>query len=175
MVPSVSDVHAQYEALLQRHDASLRRLCTLLLGDQHEAEDVMQEVGLKLWKECHLPHATMAWGAWLTRVAIHACRDRRRSGWWKWWRAQYTPLEEWHLPRQVPTPEEVLVRRETRQRIAQALQQLAPRQREVFVLCHLEEHSSTEAAALLGLTPGSVKQHLFRAIRHLRRALGELA
>lgn len=173
MVTDVPDRRAQYDALWQTHYASLLRLCRLVLGDPHEAEDVMQEVSLKLWQACQTPPPTMVWQAWLTRVAVHACRDRRRSGWWKRWRAQYTPLEEHHLPGHVVTPEEALLRHEVRQRLALALQQLAPRQREVFVLCHLEEYSTPEAAALLGLTTGSVKQHLFRAVRHLRRALGD--
>jgi RNA polymerase sigma-70 factor (ECF subfamily) len=173
MGPSVPDVQEQYEELMRTHYAQVVRLCRLLLGDRHEAEDVVQEVFVKLWKECRLPHESMAWGGWLTRVAVHACRDRRRSGWWKWWRAKYTPLQEWHLPGHVVTPEEALMHGEERTRIAQAFQRLSPRQQEVFVLCHLEERSSTEAAELLGLTVGSIKQHLFRAVQHLRQALGE--
>ncbi len=46
-------------------------------------------------------------------------------------------------------------------------------QREVFVLRHIEERSTEEVAEVLGLSPGSVKRHLFRAIRGLRESLGD--
>ena len=170
---SVPEEQVQYEELTRAHYAHVIRLCRLLLGDLHEAEEVVQEVLLKLWRECHVPHQSMAWGPWLTRVAINACRDRRRSGWWKWWRDQHTPLQETHLPGRVVTPEEELLHREQRESIAQAFRALSPRQQEVFVLCHLEGRSRTEAAQLLGLTSGSVKRHLFRAVQHLRSALGD--
>jgi RNA polymerase sigma factor (sigma-70 family) len=49
---------------------------------------------------------------------------------------------------------------------------LPARQQEVFVLRHVEEWSTDEVARALEITPGSVKRHLFRAIRHLRVALG---
>ena len=52
-------------------------------------------------------------------------------------------------------------------------EQLAPRQREVFVLRHVEGWSTREVADAIGVETGSVKRHLFRAIRHLRTALGE--
>jgi DNA-directed RNA polymerase specialized sigma24 family protein len=43
----------------------------------------------------------------------------------------------------------------------------------VFALRYIEEQSTSDVAAALGLSAGSVKRHLFRAVRHLRRALGD--
>jgi RNA polymerase sigma-70 factor (ECF subfamily) len=62
------------------------------------------------------------------------------------------------------------VARETRQRIWRAFRELSDRQREVFVLRHLEGWSTEGVASALGIRAGSVKRHLFRAIRHLRAA-----
>ena len=61
-VQSIPEEEAHYEELTRAHYAHVIRLCRLLLGDFHEAEDVMQEVLLKLWRECHVPHQSMAWG-----------------------------------------------------------------------------------------------------------------
>ena len=58
-------------------------------------------------------------------------------------------------------------------RIWRAFEQLAPRQREVFVLRHVEGWSTREGAEGMGVETGSVRRDLFRAIRHLRTALGE--
>ncbi len=71
-----------------------------------------------------------------------------------------------------PTPEEQSVSREQREQIWRLFRGLSPRQQEVFALRYVEEWSAEEVAQMLGVTPGSVKRHLFRAVRHLRKALG---
>jgi len=114
----------------------------------------------------------MAWGPWLTRVTINACRDRRRSGWWKWWREYNEEFQEADLSGQGPTPEEEVLSREECERVWRSFRVLSLRQQEVFVLRHLQGESTEEVAETLGLTAGSVKRHLFRAVRHLRKALG---
>ena len=63
-----------------------------------------------------------------------------------------------------------MLSREEQGRIWGAFRALSPRQQEVFVLRHLEEWSTEEVAEMLGLTVGSVKRHLFRAVHHLRKA-----
>ena len=77
-----------------------------------------------------------------------------------------------HLPSLESTPEEAIVSREQRERIWQFLRGLSTRQQEVFVLRYVEGWSGNEVAEFLGITPGSVKRHLFRAVQHMRQALG---
>jgi len=60
---------------------------------------------------------------------------------------------------------------EERRRIWHVFRRLSPRQQEVFVLRQVEGWSTDEVADSLGLTSGSVKRHLFRAIHQLRAAL----
>ena len=73
-----------YDDLYRAHRTRVLRLCRLFLGDPDEAEDVGQEVFVKLFRASQRPHdPEMAWGPWLTRVTVHACRDRRRSRWWR--------------------------------------------------------------------------------------------
>lgn len=163
--------HAEYEALYREHSARVVRLCRLLLDDPEEAQEVAQEVFLKLVRTCQAPDRAIQWRAWLTRVALNACHDRRRSGWWQWWRPRRQVVEEVEIADGEPTPERATLRREERERIWGAFQQLSGRQREVFVLRHLEGWSTQDAAEALGLTTGSVKRHLFRAVQHLRKAL----
>lgn len=79
---------------------------------------------------------------------------------------------EVQLPTREPNPEERTVGREERERIWRFFRKLSARQQEVFILRYVEEWSGEDVAALLGITEGAVKQHLFRAVRHLRQALG---
>lgn len=169
-----------YEPLYRQHYPRLVRLCRLLLADAHEAEDVAQEVFIKLLEAMRTETRAMAWEPWLTRVTVNACRDRRRSGWWKWWRAprsvadpDISSLPE--PPSQHPTPEAEALGRETRERIWQAFRRLPTRQQEVFALRYLEGASTEAVANALGLSLGSVKQHLFRAVHRLRAVIGEEA
>ena len=164
-----------YEALYTAHYGEVLRLCRLLLANHHDAEEVTQEVFLKAHQKQQNMDATalMSWRPWLVRVSINACRDRRRSGWWRWF---YSPKGEYHeadyasSPR---TPEQTLLSRETEGHIWHAFQQLSARQQEVFALRYVDEWSTEQVAEMLGITTGSVKRYLFRAVQHLRRALGD--
>src|SRR5262245_3203806 len=168
-----ADALSDCEELCRAHYARVFQLCRLLLVDRHEAEEVAQEVFLKLAKASQSQGEILSWGAWLTRVTVNACRDRRRSAWWKWWREEHVEFHETEFPSGRMTPEEEMLSREQQERIWQIFRKLSPRQREVFVLRRLEGLSSEDTAQVLGLTSGSVKRHLFHALRHLRKGLGD--
>jgi len=171
---SVVDRATEYNELYQAHHAQVLRLCRLLLSDPDEADDVSQEVFLKLFRQRQLSGDTIAWGPWLTRVTVNACRDRRRSGWWKWWREHHRTFEEAEFPGHGRTPEQEVLSRERRLDVWRSFQQLSSRQQEVFVLRHLEGFPTAEVAEILGVSPGSIKRHLYRAVHQMRKALGGL-
>jgi RNA polymerase sigma-70 factor (ECF subfamily) len=112
------------------------------------------------------------WDRWLTRVAVNACRDRRRAGWWRRFRWRSDSIDELGLRAETLEPDQAAIDAQVRDRIWRAFRTLPARQQEVFVLRHMEEWSTDEVARALEITSGSVKRHLFRAIRHLRVALG---
>ena len=156
--------------LCRVHYSRVLQLCRLLLADRRDAEEIAQEVFLKLVQEYRRDIEVRSWEAWLVRVTVNACHDRRRSTWWKWWKNHDPDFQEAELPSLSPTPEEHFLSRETRERVWKALSKLSRRQREVFVLRRLEGWTTEEVAQALGLTAGSVKRHLFHALRHLDRA-----
>ncbi|MGE0683841.1 MAG: RNA polymerase sigma factor [Candidatus Binatia bacterium] len=169
----VEDANTSYESLFQTQYPRILRLCRLLLKDVHEAEEVTQEVFEKLVRQWRSENEILSWEAWLTRVAVNACHDRRRSSWWKWWRSgRLEPPSEEAVDRQ-STPEDQLLGLEQQRRLWIRFQRLSPRQREVFTLRRLEGLSTEEVANLLGVTTGSVKRHLFHALRHLQKMLGD--
>jgi RNA polymerase sigma-70 factor (ECF subfamily) len=175
MLPSMTsapETHAQYEHLYRQHRHRVLRLCVLLLADRDEAEEVAQEVFVKLFESARTERRSMAWGPWLTRVAVNACRSRRRSSWWRWWHGLTEQIEDDHLPGSSRTPEALTLDREQYLSFWRVFHLLPLRQKEVFVLRLAEGWSTAEVADALGIAEGSVKRHLFRAVRHLRRALG---
>jgi len=70
------------------------------------------------------------------------------------------------------TLEDEALKREWQARLWRAFQALPARQREVFALRYVEGWSTAAVAEALGLTAGSVKRHLFRAVRRLQQTLG---
>ena len=167
------DPAQEYEDAVYCHSGRLRRLCQLLLGDSQEAEEVVQEVFVKALESEQRQGPPEDWGPWLTRIAVNTCRDRRRAGWWQRFRRWSDQVEQVPMIDRELTPEDAAINSETRRRIWLAFRSLPDRQREVFVLRHLEAWSGPEIAAALGLSPGTVKRHLFRAVHRMRAVLGD--
>jgi RNA polymerase sigma factor (sigma-70 family) len=164
-----------FSAVVLAHSGRLRRLCRLLLGDPHEADEVLQDVFVKALESERRQGPPRDWGPWLTRLTVNACRDRRRAGWWRRFRRWSEQVETVPLVDAAPSPEDLVMGSEARGRIWRAFRSLPHRQREVFVLRHVEGWSGPEIAAALGVSPGSVKRHLFRAVHRLRDAVRDAA
>jgi RNA polymerase sigma-70 factor (ECF subfamily) len=161
------------EALYQAHRTRVLRLCRLLLDDPDEAADVAHDVFLRIELAGRRQVPPADWPAWIARVTVNACWDRRRSGWWRWWRRGGIEIDGETTAGSSPTPEQESIQHEQHARVWAALRRLPPRQREVFVLRHVEDLPTDVVAATLGIAPGSVKRHLFRAVHTLRHELGD--
>jgi RNA polymerase sigma-70 factor (ECF subfamily) len=70
-----------------------------------------------------------------------------------------------------PSPEDRLVSGDQARQITAAVEQLPDRQRTVFTLCHIADQSTNEVSQALGLSEATVRVHLFRAVRKLRKLL----
>ncbi|HUN58720.1 MAG TPA: sigma-70 family RNA polymerase sigma factor [Candidatus Binataceae bacterium] len=158
-----------HDAIFRAHRQRILGLCRLMLRENEEAEDVTQEVFIRAFEHLRTGEPPAVMEAWLVRVAVNACRDRQRSGWWKYLR-KHADLDE-VAPPATRSSESEAITREREKRIWRQLGALKPQQRNVFVLRYIEGWSTAEVAKSLGLTEGSVKTHLFRAVRHLRKAL----
>jgi RNA polymerase sigma-70 factor, ECF subfamily len=158
-----------HERIYRAHKTRILNLCRLLLRDSDEAEDVAQEVFLRAFERLISQEPPTVWEAWLVRVAVNACRDRQRSAWWKS-RRRPGDLDEL-APWLSSSSEEEAGSREWQSRVWEQLRSLNSKQRNVFVLRYIEGWSTSEVAATLDLTAAAVKTHLFRAVRHLRKAV----
>jgi len=160
---------ADHERIYRAHKSRIAGLCRLLLLDPDEADDVVQDVFLRAFERLRSAEPPEIWEAWLVRVAVNACRDRQRSGWWKS-RKKRVEVGEAALGL-APSVEAESIARERQARVWQQVRKLKAQQRTVFVLRYIEGWSTAEVATSLGLSAGGVKTHLFRAVRHLRKAL----
>lgn len=160
---------AAVRALVARKLPRLLALAGRMLGDQAEAEDVAQETFVRAWKQARdwKPGAAR-FDTWLHRVALNLCYDRLRR------RREVvtdTPPEQ---ADEGPAPDRGLEARDVGQRVAHAMKALPDRQREAISLCHYQELSNIEAAALMGVSVEALESLLSRGRRALRVALSDM-
>ena len=166
------------DPLMARHYRRVYRIALAYLRDTEEALDAAQEVFVKAYQNAGKWNTGSEVGPWLTRIAVNHAIDRYRRG--RRRLASEQPLSEEqqdHDPRltfDAPSPERQLLGREVGARIGAALAVLPEKQRAVFVLRHYQEQSLEEIASALGLSLGTVKSSLHRAIQRLRGELGGL-
>ncbi len=166
--------HDDFRDIYAEHQARVLRLCRLMLTDMDEAEEAAQEIFLKAFRFYRSGQRPDAWDKWLVTVAVNACRDRLRSSWWKRWRGHTEEFDEFKDGNRVHySAEDSASQRETGRLVWKEFGKLSARQREVFALRHFEGWSTEEVAAQLGLSQGSVKQHLFRAVHELRKGIAK--
>jgi RNA polymerase sigma-70 factor (ECF subfamily) len=155
------------ELVASHRERAVRLAWRLVGGDDAAAEDVAQDAFLKAYRSLGRFRGEASLSTWFFRILVHQARDYRR---WRAVRELWTGSEatsESPDPSPRPPGDPAL-----RARIRAALDRLSQRQREAFVLVHLEGFTVRECAELLG--KGTVKSHLQRALRSLRAELRDL-
>jgi RNA polymerase sigma-70 factor (ECF subfamily) len=156
---------AAYAVLVKRHLPRVLALTRRMLGNDAAAEDAAQEALLRLWTHAASYDASRALlTTWLTRIATNVCLDRLRK-------RQEEPWDDSYDQPLAPDQERVIEERQLAQRVDAALRALPDRQRLALVLCHYEDLSMAEAAAMLETSVEAVESLLGRARRNLKQSL----
>jgi RNA polymerase sigma-70 factor (ECF subfamily) len=156
--------------LFERYAPALLRFADRLLSDRAMAEEVTQEVFVKVITRAHQYDGRAEVSSWLFAIAANACRDRRRRD----RRAAVVPLEAVPEPSQKGEGIEArLLNRERRAAVRNALNALSEEQREALVLARYHGLPYSEIADVLGISVGAVKTRIFRAVESLRARFGE--
>jgi RNA polymerase sigma-70 factor (ECF subfamily) len=165
--------------IMQRHNRRLYRVARSVLDDEAEAEDVVQETYVRAFTHLDGFRGEAQLSTWLTRIALNEALGRLRR------RRTMVSLRDIDaisdrgdarvifLPSadQDSDPEAAAARAEVRRLLEHAVDQLPDPFRMVFVFRDIEEMSTEETAAHLGLRPETVKTRLHRARRLLRQSL----
>ena len=134
-----------------------------------DADDLVQETFLRAWRELGRFRDDGAFGGWLLRIMANLLADRGRR------RGRETPGAETlaeATPDPRPGPDDELARGELEDELRRALEAIPPgRRREVFRMRFVEGMPVNQIADALGVHSGTVKVHVFRLVRELRRRL----
>ena len=158
-----------WEQIVRDHSARVFRLAYRLTGNAHDAEDLTQDVFVRVFRSLHTFQPGTFEG-WLHRITTNLFLDsaRRRQ------KIRFDGLAEGsedRLPSSWPTPSEALADADLDHDVAAALAALSPEFRAAVVLCDIEGLTYEEIAAVLDAKIGTVRSRIHRGRAQLRAAL----
>ena len=170
-----------FREFVERYKKKVYFLALDMVGNPADAEDVSQEVFLKVFRSFATFKKDAKLSSWLYRVTYNASIDHLR-------RKETVPEpvgdeflesrtgEDAGFPtRAGADPAMTAETRLLQARISRALEKVSPQEKAVFLLRHYDDLMLKEIASTLGLSIGSVKSYLFRAVRKLQKELGGAA
>ena len=165
---TTKDYAVQFEQLYAQYADDVLRMAYFYLADRHKAEDVCQDVFVKLYTHGH----TIEPGkekAWLLRVTVNSCRDLWRGAWLRRVVLGAPTLDI------VPAQDETIEQREEKAELMRAVNKLPAVFREAVLLHYYQGLGISEIAQMLDLPEGTISSRLSRARKKLEVLLKEEA
>lgn len=169
------DETSSFEILVQRHTAKIYSLIYRLMGHREEAEDVTQEVFLKVYNNLKKFEQQASFSSWLYRIATNAALDaldkqKRRPAYTNQSSGNRPEgvepdQQEWERYQMavVGNPEEFITQAELRKCIAEVFTRLERSQASVLIMRDVDEFSYAEVAEATGAGLSAIKMRIYRA------------
>lgn len=168
-----------FRDLVERYKKMIYFLALDMAGNPADAEDISQEVFIKVHRSFGTFKKDAKLGSWLYRITYNACIDHLRK-------RETTPTAVGDEVLDLKTREDAALMSSARltdparaaeseilqDRIVRALDKVSPQEKAVFLLRHYDDLLLKDIADVLGLSIGSVKSYLFRAVKKLQKELG---
>jgi RNA polymerase sigma-70 factor, ECF subfamily len=159
---------AAFEQIMREYGTRVLRLVTFLVKDKSLAEDLTQDVFVKVYRNLPRFRNESSIHTWLYRIAVNECKGYLRS----WSFRNILPSSWIKSDVDVSTENQVLVQAE-RDQLVQAVLTLSPYYRQAIALHYYADLSISEIAVVLGVSEGTVRTRLHRARQQLKQRLGE--
>ena len=167
----------EFARVVAQHRPQIFRFLLASTRDVDLAETLTQECFLKAHRNWSSFRGDSSAMTWLMRIAINLQKDHWRNRRMRFWRSTQTravdldEASEW-LPSGESSAEHQMLAKEQVRQVWKAMEGLSERQRSVFLLRYIEERELSEIAEITGLSQGTVKAHLSRAVGRVRTELG---
>ncbi|MGB9661453.1 MAG: sigma-70 family RNA polymerase sigma factor [Moorellaceae bacterium] len=157
------------EQIIIQYGNSVLRLAYFYLQDRGMAEDIAQEVFLRVWQKLPTFRGESDLKSWILRIAANLCKDRLRS--WSWRRVRLMEEEFWETLPVGANPSAQTLAREKQAVLVREVMRLPVKYREVVVLFYYHGLDSREIALVLDSKEGTVRNRLARARAILKKSL----
>ncbi len=173
---------AAFNEMVSRHWDRIYGMVHQLLRNQQDAEEVTQDAFIRAHRGLVNFRGDAAFSTWLYQIATNLARNR----YWYWWRRKRdktvsfdqpvsadndTPLSE-VFATEMETPGDITVTNEFVDRIAESMEKLNPKHREILILRNVKNMSYEDISEVLGISVGTVKSRIARARESLRSLVG---
>jgi RNA polymerase sigma-70 factor (ECF subfamily) len=169
-----------FDDLVMRHQDRIFNLCYRFLGDYHEANDVAQEIFIRVYRSIGTFRFQSRFSTWLYRVAVNACRNRIKSMDYRFkkmmrsFHGKDNPVKDnlmLEIPDETASPSLILESKESAVLIQKAMNALPGDKKTVVILRDVQGLSYEEIASITGFAMGTVKSKLARARAELKKKL----
>jgi RNA polymerase sigma-70 factor (ECF subfamily) len=167
-----------FEEIYQLYHRRIYNAVYGMLSDADDAQDVTQDVFIRLHDALPTLRADEAFSTYLYRIALNLCRDRARRKKRVRFQSMDTPrtdsegeVEPMEFPDLGKLPEETIAGEELQRRVRQAVQNLSDDHKAVIVMHHFQGMEVNDIANILGVPTGTVKSRLARGRDQLHRKL----
>jgi RNA polymerase sigma-70 factor (ECF subfamily) len=167
-----------FEALVEQYRPRIFRFILASLRNKESAENLTQDCFVRAYQARNQFRGASSAGTWLMQIAANLIRSHEASGRLKFWRRtlradiDLSYAGEW-IPDRHTSPEQMAAAKQQVKNIWRAAGRLSGKQRTVFLLRFVEDMELLEIAAITGMKEGTVKTHLFRALKSVRAAIEE--
>ena len=163
-----------FRLLVDRHTRSIYGVAYRMTGNQHDAEEILQETFLRAYRSLHSFELRASFSTWLYRIAVNRCLDFLKA---KKMTDAYQITDnqdhdedsrEVQIAATNPGPERLLLSAEARQKLTHAIGSLSPAERLAFTMRHMEGKSIEEIGKALNIRTSAAKNSIFRAVQKIR-------
>ena len=178
---SADAIPASYEDLVREYGKRVLSIAYDYVKDYDLAQDVAQEVFIRVWQKAGEFKARASLFSWIYRITVNLAIDhlRKSKSRGKLSDGEGAYVEEYRSEQEsgstVMVPGHDLERSELRERIDASLAILSENQKQAFILRYYQEMSIEMIASIMGCQESTVRQHLFRASHKLKDELSDLA
>ena len=172
-MPAVPQTLPSAESMYQRYAPDVARWAERLAGPSLDVEDVVHEVFAIAYERIHKFRGDSSLRTWLFAITTRVVWHRRRKERWRRWLSGSADETAGHIASESPDPLRLVERNQAAVEVYRVLDHLSDRDRQVLILCELEELDAAEAGQLLGIQQATVRVRMHRARARFTRAYQE--
>lgn len=156
------------EALIRQYGNDVLRTAYMYVKDLHLAEDIFQDVFIKVNQKLSTFEGNSSIKTWIIRITINTCKDYLKSAWIR----RVVPMMEYQEDSLISeTDYDIVEKQDTKDMIMKEVLSLPSKYKDIVLCVYYHQMSLTEAAGVLNIAEGTAKSRLSRARKRLKAAL----